>query len=207
MRNSRRPAGLPPSVRQSPIARSTATSRVRPKAMSPSTTIHTSVPGSDGSRRCRASSRLRSIRSVSTPRVRRWRNLQPAEGDLGGTFAPFLRLRNKSEASGHDLDDFADLGDRFFGGLFPETDQLVRVIEVEQAQMADLRRDHDVRRGACHAHAGKAVLNDVQRSEHDAGDAGLAPLAADDAAHEFLLGRALPAEVPEALADAFGDGG
>ena len=67
------------------------------------------------------------------------------------------------------------------GGVAPERDGFVRTMELEKSHLAELRRDHDVRRIAGEPRSGDAVLHDIERVNHDgrhAGGIGKSPLLA-----------------------------
>ena len=59
-------------------------------------------------------------------------------------------------------DGFRNQVERLFGGGLTDRDGFRRAMEIEKADMADARRDVDVRRVPGEPHAGEAILHDVE---------------------------------------------
>src|SRR6266702_8510151 len=72
-------------------------------------------------------------------------------------------------------------------------------MKIEPADVADARRDMDVRWIAGEPHAGEAVLHDVERFHHHRGK-GRPAVARDDLPLERALGAEYAAEPREAVA-------
>src|SRR3954469_3461666 len=88
-----------------------------------------------------------------------------------------------ARARGEDGDRFLDRFDGAFGGARAMSDQIVGAVEVEPADLADPRRDQEVRRIAGGPRPGDAVLHDVEGIDHHRGDAGTSAAAKKFALH------------------------
>ena len=95
---------------------------------------------------------------------------------------------------------------RAFGGFRAERDRLLRAVELEHADLAELRVDQDVRRIAGEPRTRDAVLHHVEGFHHHGGDAGTLRGAEEAAfrglpvAAEDILRRGLSRSAPRSSA-------
>src|SRR5664279_243963 len=92
-----------------------------------------------------------------------------------------------------DVDRFLNRIDGALGRARAMGDQILGAVEIEPADLADARRDQQVRRIAGKAGAGDAVLHDVEGIDHDAGNAR-STAAAEELPLHGALDRKQPAE-------------